>query len=85
MRFNLSENAPIVKLLGNVMTKENINRSACPEAAKFLDWYSKERSQRGLIDLKFYPGNTSESTLEEFFGEVNAALAAPVVADDRVF
>jgi hypothetical protein len=66
------------------MPATNVNRTVSPEAAKFLEWYNQER-KKGLVDLKFYPGNTSDATLEEFFGEVNAALAAPVVEDDRDF
>lgn len=41
------------------------------ETEKFLQWHSREQ-EKGLVDIKFYPGNiTSATTQEDFFRELN--------------
>lgn len=39
--------------------------------AEFLEWYRQEKA-KGLVDIKFYPGDTSEASTEAFFSEINA-------------
>ena len=49
-----------------------------PETEKFLAWYTEEK-KKGLVDVKFCPKETSGSTVESFFGEVNVALKSKAV------
>jgi hypothetical protein len=54
-----------------------------PETTKFLSWYEGEKA-KGLVDLKFFPANTSDSTAETFFEEVNRAINAEDIADPSI-
>jgi len=38
---------------------------------EFQEWYAQEQA-RGLVDIKFYPGDTSEASVDSFFAEINA-------------
>lgn len=57
---------------------------AAPETAAFLKWIESEKGL-GLIDVKFFKKDTSESTIETFCAEVNQMLRAPTVADPDLF
>lgn len=46
------------------------------EAQKFQDWLHKERTEHGLIDIKVCPGNTSQSSRESVFRELNLVVDA---------
>lgn len=56
-----------------------------PHAAEFYRWYEKERAENGLLDIKFCLGNTSQSSSESVFAEINAMLAAEVLDDHEIF
>lgn len=45
--------------------------STMTETEQFLEWYRLEQ-KKGLVDIKFYPGNiTNSTTQEDFFRELN--------------
>jgi hypothetical protein len=66
------------------MNNQTIDSKLYPEAAKFLAWHEAE-TRKGLVDIKFFPLNTREATLESFCAEVNQALAAPRTEDPELF
>ncbi len=39
------------------------------------NWFEEER-KKGLVDMKFYPGNTSQSSIESFSKCILSALEA---------
>lgn len=41
------------------------------EKEKFLAWLDEEKAN-GLIDIKFYPGETAKVNMEDFYAEANA-------------
>lgn len=43
------------------------------ELQKLTDFIEREK-QNGLKDVKFFPGETSNATVESFAGEVNSLL-----------
>ena len=45
------------------------------ETERFLRWYESAKA-KGLVDIKFYPGDVSRASSEEFFGDVNALIDA---------
>jgi len=46
------------------------------ETEKFLQWHKQEQD-KGLIDIKFFPGHdVDRSTQEDFFRELNLIVAA---------
>lgn len=43
------------------------------ETEKFKRWYEQEK-EKGLVDIKFFGGNASEATPEEFCRELNLVI-----------
>lgn len=64
-------------------TAPGLDATVFPNTAKFMDWYQGQQKSRHLTDIKFFTGNVSGATLESFFGEVNDALSADSVPDNR--
>lgn len=76
--------APAINTVHSLYASQEAKRVAMgPETAKFLSYVDKRRSE-GLIDIKFFKADVSQSTKEDFFKEVNEMLASPVVEDNRV-
>ena len=65
------------------MTKPTIEPTSHPETCRFVEYFHKEAT-RGLKDLKFFAKDTSETKLDQFFLEVNQALASEGVTDPSV-
>lgn len=40
------------------------------------NWFEEEKRANGLVDIKFFPGNTSQSSMESFSKCVLSALEA---------
>lgn len=66
----------------SLQTSTSLDAASFPQTAKFMAWY-QERKAAGLQDIKFYVGNLSDSTLESVFTEINSALSADSVPDNR--
>lgn len=58
--------------------------AATTETAKFLSWYEAEKA-KGLVDVKFFPKNLDQATVESVFAEVNTIIKAESVKDEEVF
>lgn len=48
------------------------------ELEKLQDWVESEK-RKGLVDVKFFPGNTSDATVEAFAKDANDMLHAKTV------
>ena len=48
---------------------------------KFLQWHQEER-KKGLVDIKFFVGNTSETTTGGFYAEANQINDAESIETD---
>lgn len=48
---------------------------------EFLEWYRIQKEQHGLVDIKFFPGDTSQAPAERFYAAANALNRA--VAEGR--
>lgn len=43
---------------------------------KLQNWFEKEKSTNDLVDVKFFPGNTAQSSIESFAKCVMSAIEA---------
>ena len=41
------------------------------EKEKFLIWLEEEKA-KGLVDIKFYPGETAKVNMDDFYAEANS-------------
>lgn len=55
------------------------------QTAQFTSWFERERSENGLLDLKFCLGDKSKSSSEDIFAEANVMLAAETLSDPEMF
>ena len=39
---------------------------------EFLAWYANEKKGKGLVDIKFYPGDASDASETSVYSELNA-------------
>jgi len=47
------------------------NTQTLSEKEKFLNWLEEEK-KNGLVDIKFYPGETAKVNMDEFYAEANS-------------
>ena len=62
----------------------NIISHKYKEKDKFLAFVQQEAT-KGLVDIKFFPKNVSDSTSETFFAEANRLLASENIPDNEIF
>lgn len=43
---------------------------------RLTEWFEKEKRENDVVDVKFYPGNTSQENVESFCGAVLRVLEA---------
>lgn len=55
-----------------------------PETEAFLTYFEGEKA-KGLVDIKFFNADATQSTSEQFFSEVNVMLSAPTQEDSDFF
>jgi len=44
--------------------------------AKLQSWVDKEKKENGLVDIKLYPGNKSQSSVESFCASILGFVSA---------
>jgi hypothetical protein len=62
----------------------SLDEKQFPDTARFMASYAAEKA-RGLIDVKFCPGNVENATIENFFAEANKAVESESVNDAEFF
>lgn len=68
-----------VRILHRLGRTDNMSTPKNPsQADAFVAWYEEEK-KKGLVDVKFFPANVTESTSEAFFREVNEMLTSEEV------
>lgn len=55
-----------------------------PQTSEFQKWFEAERNL-GLLDIKFYLGDSAKSSCEDVLGEVNSMLKAEELQDSEIF